>query len=67
MKGYSVMLVTDATVEPERQSPTVGRKRHHDSEEARRADICAAYLKRFKALEPRLMAEIATEHQLQLP
>lgn len=48
--------------------PLVGcRKRHYDTEEARRADVCASYLKRFKTAEPELMAEIALEHQLQLP
>lgn len=57
----------EAAAEPEQQSPVVRRKRHYDSEEARRADICAAYLKRFKATEPVLMAEIASEHELQLP
>uniref|UniRef100_A0A0M3HEV5 POPLD domain-containing protein n=1 Tax=Ascaris lumbricoides TaxID=6252 RepID=A0A0M3HEV5_ASCLU len=49
-RSTSHILLPDATVEPERQSPTVGRKRHHDSEEARRADICAAYLKRHVLL-----------------
>lgn len=57
----------EAPMEVERQLPLVQRKRRYDTEEARRADVCAAYLKRFKATEPQLMAEIASEYELQLP
>uniref|UniRef100_A0A0M3IMW6 Homeobox domain-containing protein n=1 Tax=Ascaris lumbricoides TaxID=6252 RepID=A0A0M3IMW6_ASCLU len=57
----------EAPAEMELQPPVVRRKRQYDTEQARRADVCAAYLKRFRATEPELMAEIAREHDLQLP
>lgn len=61
------MRQEEAAAEMEPQPLAGRRKRRYDTEEARRADICAAYLKRFKTSEPELMAEIADEHQLQLP
>uniref|UniRef100_A0A915A1U7 Uncharacterized protein n=1 Tax=Parascaris univalens TaxID=6257 RepID=A0A915A1U7_PARUN len=72
MRNTSHILVPDmqqveAPAEVEVQPSVVRRKRRHDTEQARRADICAAYLKRFRASEPKLMAEIAREHELQLP
>uniref|UniRef100_A0A914ZZ63 Uncharacterized protein n=1 Tax=Parascaris univalens TaxID=6257 RepID=A0A914ZZ63_PARUN len=72
MRNTSHILVPDiqqveAPAEVEVEPTAVRRKRHYDTEQARRADICAAYLKRFRTSEPELMAEIAREHDLQLP
>uniref|UniRef100_A0A0M3HWV8 ANK_REP_REGION domain-containing protein n=1 Tax=Ascaris lumbricoides TaxID=6252 RepID=A0A0M3HWV8_ASCLU len=44
------------------QPPSGQRKRRYDTEEARRADVCASFLKRFRAAEPQLMADIAYGH-----
>uniref|UniRef100_A0A0M3I6C1 Uncharacterized protein n=1 Tax=Ascaris lumbricoides TaxID=6252 RepID=A0A0M3I6C1_ASCLU len=40
----------EAAAEMEPQPLAGRRKRRYDTEEARRADICAAYLKRFKTI-----------------
>ncbi len=42
------------------------RKRHLASEEARRADQCCSYIKRFKEAHPDIMAIIGVEHQLNI-
>ncbi|VDK55295.1 unnamed protein product [Anisakis simplex] len=40
------------------------RKRHLASEEARRADQCCSFIKRFKEAHPDILAIIGVEHQL---